>query len=156
VSRAFAECPDLSLAEVEAIKSMARSLPVVADLSRADALIYCHCQPGELIIVGEAKPWSVSAVHAEPMEGKRSDRKDEPVVFKCFDRQKTAQGHRPGTVMGATTTQDVFPFMHEGRMIAAVRGEVMVRRPDHVVIDAHPLPGFRRPVVDANVATRDQ
>ena len=102
---------------------MARSLPVVADLSRADALIYCHCQPDELIIVGEAKPWSVSAVHAEPMEGKRSDRKAEPVVFKCFDRQKPAQGLRPGTVMGATTTQDVFPFLHEGHMVAAISFE---------------------------------
>jgi two-component sensor histidine kinase len=123
VSRAFAECTDLSSEEVEAIKSMARSLPVVADLSRADPLIYCRCQPDELIIVGEAKPWSVSAVHTEPMEGKRSDRKSEPVVFKCFDRQRPAQGYRPGTVMGATTTQEVFPFFHEGRMVAAVSFE---------------------------------
>jgi two-component system, sensor histidine kinase PdtaS len=123
VSRAFAECADLSTGEIEAIKSMARSLPVVADLSRADALIYCHCQPDELIIVGEAKPWSVSAVHAEPMEGKRSDRKAEPVVFKCIDRQRPAQGYRPGTVMGATTTQDVFPFFHDGRMVGAISFE---------------------------------
>jgi len=123
VSRAFAECPDLSAADVEAIKTMARSLPVVADLSRADALIYCRTQPEELIIVGEAKPWSVSAVHTEPMEGKRSDRKAEPVVFKCLDRQKPAQGYRPGMVMGATTTQDVFPFCHEGNMVAAVSFE---------------------------------
>src|SRR5438270_2021347 len=102
---------------------MTRSLPVVADLSRADALVYCRTSADELIIVGEAKPWSVSAVHAQPMEGKRSDRKAEPVVFKCFDRQKPAQGYRPGTVMGATTTQDVFPFLHAGRMVAAVSFE---------------------------------
>src|SRR6185437_11620279 len=88
-----------------------------------DALIYCRSQPDELIIVGEAKPWSVSAVHAEPMEGKRSDRASEPVVFKCFDRQKPAQGYRPGTVMGATTSQDVYPFFHEGRLLAAVSFE---------------------------------
>ncbi|HEX6510923.1 MAG TPA: histidine kinase N-terminal domain-containing protein [Chloroflexota bacterium] len=123
MNRAFAECPDLSAAEVTAIQSMACNLPVVADLSRADALIYCRCTDGELIIVGEAKPWSVSAVHAEPMEGKRSDRGSEPVVFKCFDRQRPVQGHRPGTVMGATTTQDVFPFLYEDRMVAAVSFE---------------------------------
>lgn len=123
MSRAFAEVPDLSSDEIDAIETMAASLPVVADLSRADALIYCRPQHDELIIVGEAKPWSVSAVHAEPMEGKRSGRVAEPVVFKCFDRQKPAQGYRPGTVMGATTTQDVFPFFHDGRMVAAVSFE---------------------------------
>jgi two-component sensor histidine kinase len=123
VSRAFAECPDLSAAEVEAIKTIARSLPVVADLSRADALVYCRSEPDQLIIVAEAKPWSVSAVHTEPMEGKLSDRKGEPVVFKCFDRQRAVQGRRPGTVMGAATTQDVFPLFHEGRMVAAVSFE---------------------------------
>jgi two-component sensor histidine kinase len=123
VSRAFAECPDLATAEVEAIKTLGLSLPVVADLSRADALVYCRSQADELIIVGEAKPWSVSAVHAEPMEGKRSDRKAEPVVFRCFDRQRSAQGHRPGMVMGAMTMQDVFPFFHDGRMVAAVSFE---------------------------------
>ncbi|HLQ33673.1 MAG TPA: histidine kinase N-terminal domain-containing protein [Chloroflexota bacterium] len=123
MSRAFAGCPDLSASEVEAIKTLARNLPVVADLSRADALVYCRADSDQLIIVGEAKPWSVSAVHAEPMEGKRSDRKAEPVVFKCFDRQRPSQGHRPGMVMGATTTQDVFPFFEDGRMVAAVSFE---------------------------------
>lgn len=123
MSRVFAECPDLTADDVEAINTMANSLPVVADLSRADALIYCRSQADELIIVGEAKPWSVSAVHAEPMEGKRSDRKAEPVVFKCFDRERPAQGYRPGTVMGATTTQDVYPFCHVGKMVAAVSFE---------------------------------
>jgi len=120
---AFPECQDLSAAEAEAIRTVGRSLPVVADLSRADALIYCRTQPDELIIVEEAKPWSVSAVHAEPMIGKRSNRKSEPVVFKAFDKQRPTQGSRPGTIMGATTTQDVFPFLHEGRMVAAVSFE---------------------------------
>jgi len=123
VSRAFAECPELSAAEIEAIQTMELSLPVVADLSRADALVYCRASTNQLIIVGEAKPWSVSAVHTEHMEGKKSDRKAEPVVFKSFDRQRPAQGYRPGMVMGAATTQDVFPFFHEGRMVAAVSFE---------------------------------
>ena len=123
MSRAFAECPELSAAEIEAIQTMELSLPVVADLSRADALVYCRASTDQLIIVAEAKPWSVSAVHTEPMEGKKSDRKAEPVVFKSFDRQRPAQGYRPGMVMGAATTQDVFPFFHEGRMVAAVSFE---------------------------------
>jgi len=121
--RPFADCPDLSASDIELIHTMVASLPVVADLSRADALIYCRVNAEQLIIVAEAKPYSVSAVHAEPMVGKRSDRRGEPVVFKCFDRQKPAQGFRPGTIMGATTTQDVFPFLHEGRMLAAVSFE---------------------------------
>lgn len=122
ICRAYAQC-ELAAAEVDAIRTLARSLPSVADLSRADALIYCRVSPDELVIVEEAKPWSVSAVHAEPMVGKRSNRKGEPVVFKAFDRQRPTQGSRPGMIMGATTTQDVFPFFHEGRMVAAVSFE---------------------------------
>jgi two-component sensor histidine kinase/PAS domain-containing protein len=123
INRVYAQCRDLSAAEIAVIRALAKSLPVVADLSRADALIYCRASPEELIIVEEAKPWSVSAVHAEPMVGKRSNRQGEPVVFKTFDRQKPTQGSRPGMIMGATTTQDVFPFLHEGRMVAAVSFE---------------------------------
>ena len=122
-TRAYAPCGDLSASEIEAIRTLAKSLPVVADLSRADALIYCQAAADELVIVEEAKPWSVSAVHAEPMVGKRSDRKGEPIVFKTFDRQKSTQGSRPGMIMGASTTQDVYPFVHQGRMVAAVSFE---------------------------------
>ncbi|HLY64341.1 MAG TPA: histidine kinase N-terminal domain-containing protein, partial [Chloroflexota bacterium] len=123
LDKVFAQCPDLSAAEVEAIETMARSLPVVADLSRADALIYCRTHAEELVIVGEAKPYSVSSVHVESMVGKRSDRHSEPVVFKTFDKQRTSRGFRPGMIMGATTTQEVFPFLHNGRLVAAVSFE---------------------------------
>src|SRR5581483_11899245 len=123
MNRLLVDCPDLSPAEAEALQIMARSLPVVADLSRADALVYCRAQQDELVIVHEAKPWSVSAVHSEPMVGKRSTHHEEPVVFKAFDRQRYAQGFRPGMIMGASTTQDVFPFFHQNRMIAAVSFE---------------------------------
>ena len=123
MSREFAECVDLSPEEMGAIKTMERSLPVVADHSRADALVYCRAEPERLIIVGEAKPWSVSAVHEESMTGKRSDRFGEPVVFKAFDKQRFMQGGRPGTIRGATTTQDVYPFLVFGRMVAAVSFE---------------------------------
>ncbi|MBV8084175.1 MAG: histidine kinase N-terminal domain-containing protein, partial [Chloroflexi bacterium] len=112
-----------SPADEMAIRTMARSLPVMADLSRADALVFCRCAADELVIVSEAKPWSVSAVHADPMVGKRARRQDEPVIWKAFDKQKAVQGYRPGTIMGATTTQDVFPFMGNGRMVAAVSFE---------------------------------
>lgn len=123
MSRAFAECGDLSAAEVEAVQTMARSLPVVADLSRADALVFCRAQPDELIITSEAKPWSVSAVHADDMIGKRSRRQEEPIVWKAFDKQRSCQGFRPGTIEGASTSQEVFPFFHRGRMLAAVSFE---------------------------------
>ena len=123
MNRTFAECRDLALDEIEAIQAMARSLPVVADLARADALIFCQSRHDELIITSEAKPWSVSAVHADDMVGKRSSRRDEPIVWKAFDKQRNSQGFRPGTIMGATTAQDVFPFCHGGRMVAAVSFE---------------------------------
>src|SRR5581483_11277809 len=109
--------------DIEAIQRMALSLPVVADLSRADALVFCRTAPDELIIVSEAKPWSVSAVHADPMVGKRSHRQEEPVIWKTWDKQRYMQGNRPGTIMGATTTQDAYPFFHAGRMVAAVSFE---------------------------------
>lgn len=123
VSRAFAECRDLSTEQIEAIKTMARSLPVVADLSRADALVFCQAGPDELIITSEAKPWSVSAVHADDMVGKRSRRQEEPVVWKALDKQRYAQGFRSGTIEGATTSQEVLPFLHEGHVVAAVSFE---------------------------------
>ena len=43
-------------------------------------------------------------------------------------------GHRQA--LGALEARDASAAGAAGRMIAAVRGEVLVRRPDHVVIDA--------------------
>ncbi|MDE3076498.1 MAG: histidine kinase N-terminal domain-containing protein [Chloroflexota bacterium] len=123
MNRVFATCPDLDVDDTERIASISRSLPVVADLSRADALIYCRSEDDQFVIVAEAKPWSVSAVYAEPMAGRRFDRRNEPLVHKSFERERYVQGFRPTTVMGATTTQDVFPLMNGKRMIAAVSFE---------------------------------
>ena len=119
----FAQCSDLLEGDGDVIASISGSLPVVADLSRADALVYCRRGPDQLLIVAEAKPWSVSAVHAEPMIGRHFDRQDEPLVHKAFDRRHYVQGFRPITVMGATTTQDVLPVIREERMLAAVSFE---------------------------------
>ncbi|MHB8618119.1 MAG: sensor histidine kinase [Chloroflexota bacterium] len=123
MTRVFDQCDDLTVEDITLISSIANSLAAVADLSRADALVYCRCSEDELIIVEEAKPWSVSAIYTESMVGRTFHRQDETLVFKTFERKRAVQGFRPTTVMGATTTQDVYPVMNGDRMIAAVSFE---------------------------------
>lgn len=123
MNKVFNECPDLSAEDISALDGIIQSLPVVTDLSRADTLVYCRGGEDELVIVADAKPWSVSAVYAEPMVGRRYARRDEPLVHKVFERSRFVQGFRPDTIMGATTIQDVFPVFNAGRMIAAVSFE---------------------------------
>ncbi|MGH2518426.1 MAG: histidine kinase N-terminal domain-containing protein, partial [Chloroflexota bacterium] len=47
----LAQCGDLLEGDGEVIASISGSLPVVADLSRADALVYCRRGPDQLVIV---------------------------------------------------------------------------------------------------------
>ena len=56
IDKAFSECPELSPEDAALISDIGESLPVVADLSRADALIYCRGEGAQLVIVAETKP----------------------------------------------------------------------------------------------------
>lgn len=103
----FVELDEAALERLECIKD---ALPLVADLSRADMLVFTASMPGQARIVAEAKPYSVTPVYSEPMVGKTFNRHSAPGVYRALERGKATQ--TTGTVPGksAHTARDIRPI----------------------------------------------
>ncbi len=110
---------ELAAGRLEAIKE---AMPLVADLSRADFLLYQLKNPGQVCIVAEAKPYSVTPVYSEPMVGRTFTRATAPAVFRAFERGKSAQatGRLPGKA--AYTVRDARPIFDDRHHVIGVLG----------------------------------
>ena len=80
----LARCPELSQSERDKLTGIARDMPFVADLSRADLLLFaCHTDR-EAVLVAQARPRSIMPVRADDLIGYRVGPEDEPTVFRAL------------------------------------------------------------------------
>ena len=104
------------------LQQIIRGMPLVADISRSDILLYCptHDQGGHL--VAQARPHSLSPIHPPGLVGRRIHPQDEPYVFQqALHQGKSVKGERvliPGT---APIVQVVHPLRtRQGRLIGTL------------------------------------
>ena len=113
---------------------VADALQLIADLSRADVLLFAACSPDPrdqperthqdgapdaCRIVAEAKPNAVPSLSSDPLRGRIVTRFDEPVVFQVWDRRKPAFEADAAT-MGVAVTEEAYPIIHGGHVIGVL------------------------------------
>jgi two-component sensor histidine kinase len=111
--------PTISLAqpETELLERVARILPLLADLSRADALL---CVPesgqahahnaGQARILAHARPHSIAPVHRQSIAGELLTRASSPTIFDVFEQNRLLRGARVhADTEGAPIVQQAFP-----------------------------------------------
>jgi two-component sensor histidine kinase len=92
-----------------------RTLPLLADLSRADALV-CTREGLDVRIVAHARPHSIAPVHRNLMIGEHIPRASGAVLFEALEHNRFARGSRAHAEgEGAPVIQEVFPLQIEGR-----------------------------------------
>ena len=64
-------CTQLSERDVEQLKKIELGMPIVADISRADLLLFCQTQSDEVVVIVHARPHSVTPVYSESQAGRR-------------------------------------------------------------------------------------
>lgn len=112
--------PDIPRGEADLLERVVQILPLLADLSRADALL-CSREGNEFLVISHARPHSIAPVHRNPMVGERIARNTSPAVFEAFDQSRFARGSRPHSDGGsAPVTQEVFPIHLSGRGVMNV------------------------------------
>jgi len=98
-----------------------QGMPIVADISRSDILLYCPINDREARLIAQARPHSLSPIYPPGLVGRRVRPEDEPYVFRALRRRRTVRGERvliPGT---APIVQVVHPIrMRQGRLIGAL------------------------------------
>ncbi len=103
-----------------------QSMPLLADVARADLLLYAKGpQPEEIIVVAEAQPHSVPSIYLQSQKDKAVTREEEPIVWQVLTRGKHA--HRSNEEVrfrGSPTIQEVWPVFSEGRVVAALSVEI--------------------------------
>lgn len=115
---------DLDVEERAFLHQIIRGMPLVADISRSDMLLYCPINDREARLVAQARPHSLSPIHPSELVERRIGPQDEPYVFRVLGQDRGVQGERvliPGI---APIVQVVHPLhTRQGRLIGALSVE---------------------------------
>lgn len=111
-------CAGLSESDIAFLQKLRGDAPLVADISRADVLIYCPTASGEAVIVAQAHPRSVPPIYTQSLVGQVAAPEENPAVFKALRRGRYVRGSHGLIADGAPVAQEVYP-------IHAPRGEVI-------------------------------
>ena len=108
-------------------------LPILADISRADILVYRVVGKGQAVVVAQARPHSVPPIYDEPLCGEVIVARDNPAIFDTLTSGSST--HRTQGVIAerAPIVQEVEPvYGRDGRVIGALSIEkTMIERERH-------------------------
>lgn len=116
----YEACTDLSPPEVARLERVLRALPLLADVSHADLLVFARSGDAAAI-VAHAAPRPVPSIYPHPQSGRIVQRGEIPPVFRILDGGREHQSISGSLVWGAPTLQEVFQIRSsDGRVVAAV------------------------------------
>lgn len=112
----------LTAAEEELLTRIEATLPVLADLSRADLLLFRLAGKGLAEVSAHARPNSLSPLYAEPLTGTAITPAVQPDVFRAFASRPWRRGVHTASVRGAPIARELLPIYGERGRIVAVLG----------------------------------
>lgn len=115
-------CSRLSEYDRALLGKIEAGLPITADVSRADLLLYCLSHQGAMVIV-QAQPHSISPLYPESRLGQVVSRSEQPLLFRALEEGKAGSSHRD-LPSGTPVVQEVYPVRNDlGVVIAALSVE---------------------------------
>ncbi len=104
--RSELEAEDLAL--LEGIESC---LPILADLHRADILLYCPLRHDAAIVWAQAQPHSILPIHRESLVRRTASPLDDPLVHQVLATGRLATGQRSLLEGSPLFVQTVYPVL---------------------------------------------
>lgn len=101
-----------------------QALPLLADIARADVLLYVARDAGKAVIAAEAKPHTVPAIYPDPVMGRVVGREEEPTVLRAISSGSSIQRVNRVLVHGHPTVEDVYPIWNDQKVIGALSIEI--------------------------------
>jgi hypothetical protein len=122
------ENANLTPSDVDLLERVGDGLPILADLSRADLLLYLAVRDDRFAeVISHARPRSVSPVYPESLAGHAEAIEDEPLVGRAFRAGAAGALHGEAGVTGKPTIQQVLRVRNpRGVTIAALSIETNV------------------------------
>jgi two-component sensor histidine kinase len=120
-------CTHLAPAERDLLERVAGHLPLLADLTHADAVLFAR-SGDQVVVVAQAQPVPVPSPYALPLAVGRTMTRDEaPPVFRLLFDGRTRIQVTSTVIRGAPVLQEVFPVRNEfGVVVGALRSEMLL------------------------------
>jgi two-component sensor histidine kinase/PAS domain-containing protein len=118
MDKAVQKIEGLKAEDLVFLSKLEKQLPFLADISRADVLLYVH----PAIVLFHARPHSISPLHNRSLQGHEIGPVEEPRVFRALTSGHTVRGSRSLITEGAPVVQEVYPVFSPGseRLIAVL------------------------------------
>lgn len=121
-------CKQLTEEDIAFLTRIEQSLNLLADLSRADVLVYCPLSKERAVVVAQASPHSILPLYSESLVERQVTAGDEPGVIRAlvegrrwFSEVNRESSGRGAPDRAAPIVQEVYPVRRpDGRVIAAV------------------------------------
>ena len=110
-------CEQLSGRDVEQLKKIELGMPIVADISRADLLMFCQPRADEAIVIVHARPRSVTPVYSKLQAGRRVRVVDRPAIIRAFEGRRVTRDDVVQIPEGAPVVQETHPVVGENRRV---------------------------------------
>ncbi len=114
-------CEDLTEEDIAFLRKIEAGMALVADLSRADALMFCRLEAEEAVVVAQTWPHSMRPIHPKPILGRKVTAAQEPSIFRALNRNRFSRGNLDYIADGAPIVQEVHPIRDDqGRVVGAL------------------------------------
>jgi two-component sensor histidine kinase len=113
-------CGDLTEEDIAFLQKIENDMSIVADISRADFLIYGSVSPSRAAVVAQARPHSIAPIHPEPLTGQTMTAAEEPLVCQTLGSGRSVHGNRTLIPDGAPVLQEVRPIRNKTGKVLAV------------------------------------
>ncbi len=116
----YERCRGLTAEDIAFLKAVERQMPIVADVSRADILLYGRLDTGRAIVLAHARPHSISPIHSRLLTGQEVSNEHEPLIIRALEEGRSKQGGQRLIADGAPVIKQVYPLRRPGdkRVIA--------------------------------------
>ncbi len=110
----------LSGADLERIAQVEAQLPLIAEVTNADAFIDVRVDDERAMVVAQARPSRGTSVYEGDIRGAYAYREDEPAVFHAFRAGVPVCALKARTQEGRTVRQNAAPVFGDGGAVIAV------------------------------------
>src|SRR4051794_6015118 len=120
-------CTDLTDADREILEGIAGHLPLLADLTHADAVLFARAGD-QVVVIAQAQPVPVPSPYALPLAvGRTMMREETPLVYRLLLDGRTRNQVTSTVIRGAPVLQEVFPIRNDnGAVVGALRSEMLL------------------------------
>ena len=115
------QCKQLDDSDIALLQRVEAGMSILADVNRADVLLYCPLTDERVVVVAHSRPHSVSPVYAGPMLGSWATSDQQPLLLATLRGRLHLRERRAAIANGAPILQQLVPVRNRrGAAIAAL------------------------------------